>query len=184
MLASPLPPSFLDSYNLSITSFGCKALCIFIRFLVLCYIWWSSSLILFKNDTGYLTSGTAEVLIPLMFLCYIVWFYAVFSFSWGTLFCFFFHLHLFDIVHFQYSLVFVNFLFLRTFWLFLDLMILFHALFVVSHFLLLAWHIFLCQILSLYPDCIYPLPVLGFPILFHFWPTVWYHPCRWSFLAI
>ena len=35
MLASPLPPSFLETYSLSTSSLGCKALCIVISFLVL-----------------------------------------------------------------------------------------------------------------------------------------------------
>ena len=34
MLASPLPPSFLDTYSLSTSSLGCNALCMVISFLV------------------------------------------------------------------------------------------------------------------------------------------------------
>ena len=35
MLVSPLPPSLLDTYNLSTSSLGCKALCMVINFLIL-----------------------------------------------------------------------------------------------------------------------------------------------------
>ena len=58
------------------------------------------------------------------------------------------------------------------------------ALFIVISFIVL-WSI--CQIPSLYPDCIFLLFVLESPILFHFWSTVWCRPCTlggWSFLAI
>ena len=34
MLASPFPPSFLDTYSLLTSSLGCKALCMVIKFLV------------------------------------------------------------------------------------------------------------------------------------------------------
>ena len=59
--------------------------------------------------------------------------------------------------------------------------------FIVFHFSLSACDSFLCQIPSLCPDCISSLPVLGFPILFHFWQTVWCRPYTWGgtfFLAI
>ena len=43
--------------------------------------------------------------------CYVVWFQVVFAFSWDTFFYnFFFHLRLFNSVHFQYSQVLVSFL--------------------------------------------------------------------------
>ena len=45
MLASPLPPSFLDIYSLSTLSMGCNALCMIISFLVLWSICLSSSLV-------------------------------------------------------------------------------------------------------------------------------------------
>ena len=65
MLASPLPPSFLGTYNLPVSSLGCKALSIVIKFLVLRSICLSSSLVLFKNGPEYLTRRTAQVFIPL-----------------------------------------------------------------------------------------------------------------------
>ena len=52
-VASPLPPSFLNTYGLSMSSLGCKAFCIVINFLVLWSICLSSFLIHFKNDPEY-----------------------------------------------------------------------------------------------------------------------------------
>ena len=66
MLANPLPPSFLDTYNQSISSLGCEALCIVIGFLVIWIICLSSSLVYFKNGPVYLSRVTAQVFIPLM----------------------------------------------------------------------------------------------------------------------
>ena len=57
MLASPLPSSFLDTYNLSPSSLGCNALCMVISFLVFRFICLSSSLVYFKNSPDYLTRG-------------------------------------------------------------------------------------------------------------------------------
>ena len=64
MLASPLPPSFLETYSLSTSSLRCKALCIVISFLVLWSICLSSSLVHLRKGPEYLTSGTAQVFIP------------------------------------------------------------------------------------------------------------------------
>ena len=66
MLASPLPPSFLDTYSLSTSSLGCNALCMVISFLVLWSICLSSSRVHLRKGPEYLTSGTAQVFIPLM----------------------------------------------------------------------------------------------------------------------
>ena len=65
MLASPLPPSFLDSYSLSMSSLGCNALCMVISFLVLWSIYLSSSLVHLRKGPEYLMRGTAQVFIPL-----------------------------------------------------------------------------------------------------------------------
>ena len=65
MLVRPLPPSFLDTYNLSTLSLRCTVLCMVISFLVLWSIWLSSSLPHFKNGPKYLTSRTVQVFIPL-----------------------------------------------------------------------------------------------------------------------
>ena len=55
MLVSPLPPSFIDSYSLSLSSLGCSALYIVMSFLFLLCICWSSH--------EYLTKGTAIIII-------------------------------------------------------------------------------------------------------------------------
>ena len=57
---------FLDTYNLSTSSLGCEVLCIVMIFLIVAYIWWSSSLVRFKNAPKYLTRATAQVFIPMM----------------------------------------------------------------------------------------------------------------------
>ena len=66
MLLGPLPPSFLDTYSLSVLSVGYKTLYIVITFLVLWSICLSSSLVHFKNCPEHLTRGTALLFIPLM----------------------------------------------------------------------------------------------------------------------
>ena len=80
-------------------------------------------------------------------------------------FNFSFHLRLFDGVHFQYSQVFVSFIFSQCYDFFLDLVVLFPPSFVVFSFSLLALHISLCQIPSLCPYYLFSLSVLKFPIL-------------------
>ena len=51
MLASPLPPPFLETYSLSTSSLGCNALCIVISFLALWSICLSSYLVHFKKGS-------------------------------------------------------------------------------------------------------------------------------------
>ena len=63
MLASPLPPSFLDTYSRSTSSLGCNALCMDISFLVLWSICLSSSLVHLRKGPEYLTRGTAQIII-------------------------------------------------------------------------------------------------------------------------
>ena len=74
MVASVLLP-FFNTYSMSMLSMECKALSIVIIFLVLRSIYWSSSFLQFKNDPGYLTRGTTEVIILSMWflLCNLVW---------------------------------------------------------------------------------------------------------------
>ena len=95
MLTSPHPP-FLDTYSLSTTSLGYKALCIVISFLA--EILLSSTLRMIPSVlwVGYLS---------LWWDFYVIWFRVVFSSSWVFSFNFFFHLHLFDGVRFEYSQV-------------------------------------------------------------------------------
>ena len=71
------------TYHLSPSSLQWKALGIIMSFLVFWSIFWSSSLIHFKNSPEYLTKGTAKVFILWWDFCYMVWFWVVFSFSWG-----------------------------------------------------------------------------------------------------
>ena len=66
MLASPLPPSFLGTYRLSMSSLGCNALCMVISFLVLWSICLSSSLVHLRKGPEYLTRSTAQVFISLI----------------------------------------------------------------------------------------------------------------------
>ena len=66
MMASSLPPSFLDVYSLSTSSLGCNALCMVISFLVLWSTCLSSSLVHLRKSPEYLTRGTAQIFIPLI----------------------------------------------------------------------------------------------------------------------
>ena len=102
MLASPLPPSFLDTYSLSTSYLECNALCLVISFLVLWSICLSSILVNFKKGPEYLTRVTARVFIPLIrFPSRVEIFFLNFVL----------YLHLFDGVIFQDGHVFVRFFF-------------------------------------------------------------------------
>ena len=66
---------------------------------------------------------------------------------------------------------------------FLDGLVVFLPSVAVFRLSLLASHILLCQIPSLCRHCISSLPVLGFPILFHFWKQFHViHVYGWFFL--
>ena len=111
ILTSALPPPFFDTYSLSKISLGCKTLFIIKSFLVLWSICLSFSLVHFMNGPRYLRKGTAKTFIPLMrFLLY-----SLVSSSFLVLlrysFLNFFHLYLFDSICFQYSQIFLSFLF-------------------------------------------------------------------------
>ena len=129
MLTSLLSP-FLDTYSLSTSFLGYKALYIVLSFLVLWSICLSSSIVHFKNGPEYLTPGITQVFIPLMrFLLY-----SLVSNS-------FLVLPLLPIFPRISTLPF-----LRAFWFFLDSVIQFLRPFVVFCFSLLVWYISLCQI--------------------------------------
>ena len=66
MRASFFSFPLLDTYCMSIPSFGYKILCKVINFLVLWFICLNSFLIHFKNGPDYLTRKTAQVFIPSM----------------------------------------------------------------------------------------------------------------------
>ena len=88
---------------LSVSPLGSKAFCIIMSFLVLRSISWSSSLVHFRNGS--------ECLSLWWDFCYVVWLRVIFSISYYILLIFFFYLHLFDRVPFQYTQVLVSFLF-------------------------------------------------------------------------
>ena len=109
---SSLLPSFIDTYSLSTSSLGCKALRIVMKFLVLNSICWSLPASTLRMSPSNLRGGRPSFLSLWWDFFYVVWLWVVFSFSWSILFFNSFNdLRLFDGVRFQYSKVFVNFLF-------------------------------------------------------------------------
>ena len=112
MLASPLPPSFLDTNSLSMSSLGCNALCMVISFLVLWSICLSLSSVHFRKGPEYLTRGTAQVFIPLIRFLLESFVSSSFPSSPEIFFLnFIFNLHLFDGVSLQDSQVFEGVIF-------------------------------------------------------------------------
>ena len=182
--AGEFSSSFFSWHSRSTSSLGCKASWVFLFYGP--FVEFLLSTIL-RMVPSILRRGQPRCLSLWRDFCYVVWFRVIFSFSWGILFKFI----LSPPYVWKYLLpVFGNickFSFLLAFWCFLDLIVLFLPLITVFCFSLLALHIFLCQIPSLCRHCISSLPVLGFPVLFHFWQTVWCRPCTlgsWVFLAI
>ena len=144
---------------------------------------WSSFLVHFKHGLDYLSRRTTLVFIPLMRIlqCSFVLssFFVLLRYSF---FLFFFHLLMFNGICFQYSQVLVGFHFsVRSdFFLFrssipfvicrLPLFIISLVHFSMANYIPISWQ--------------YILSVLTFPILSHFWQTVWYRQCklgRWCF---
>ena len=91
MLASPIPPTSLDTYSLWTSCLGCNALRMVISFIVLWSICLSSSVVHFKNGPEYLTKDTALVFIALIrflqhsfvlnrYLAFLIYFFLNFSF--------------------------------------------------------------------------------------------------------
>ena len=107
MLASPLPPSFLDTYSLSMSSLGCNVLCMVISFLVPWSIYLSSSHVHFKKGPEYLARETAQVFIPLIRFLLHSFVSSSFLVLLRYSFLIFFHLHLLDGVSFQDAQVFI-----------------------------------------------------------------------------
>ena len=157
-----------------------------ISFLVLWSICLSSPFVHFKNGPEHLTRRSAQVFI--IFIRFLQ--YSLVSnnlFIWDTLFWIFSFIstcltvsasNISNYFYVSFSPSILNFL---------DLLVPSLPSCVVCGFSLLEWRIFLCQIPSLCPDCIFTLPVLEFPILFRLWQTVWCRPCPigdWSFSAI
>ena len=88
IVVSPLSLSFLDSYSLSVSFLGCKALCI-MSFLVLWAICWISYLVRFRTAPSILRRGQPRCLYLWWDSCYTVSVRVVSSFSWRILFNFF-----------------------------------------------------------------------------------------------
>ena len=158
--------SFFPWHIESMSSLGCKALCIVICFLVLWFIYWSSSLVHFKNGPEYLTKDTVQVFIPLMkflprslvsetFLDLLRYLFLFFILSPLVCYC---QLRIFPST--------CNFPFLQASCFFLILAVLILSLFVFFHFSLLSWHIFLCWIPFLHLDCIFLFFVLVSTVFF------------------
>ena len=98
--------SFFSWHQLSV----CIIYAIVMSFLVLMPI--CCSLVHIKDGSEYLTRSQPRYIFLWWDLCDVVWFWVSFSFSSGILsFYFFFHLRMFYGVRFQYSQVFVSFLF-------------------------------------------------------------------------
>ena len=74
MLASPLLPSFLDTYSLSTSSLWCQAFTSSLVFFILCSICRSSSLVQIKNGSEYLMGGMLQEFIPLIIITIIILF--------------------------------------------------------------------------------------------------------------
>ena len=158
MLASPLL-SFFMTYNLSTSSLWCKAVCIVISFLVFWFVSLSSSMIQEWSRVSYEEDSL------LLGSCFILWFQAALLFSWDT-FLIFVHLHLFDCISFQYSQVFVCFLFSECSGIFLDLVVSFLHLCVVSRFSFVARRFFLRHSPSICPDSIFSPPIFFFIFIY------------------
>ena len=144
MLVCPMPSCFFDTCNLFMPSLECKALYIFIIFLVLWFICWSSSLVHFKNGPEYLVRSIAQMLISFIrfslqslvsrsFFISLRYIFLIFSFTVTCL-----------MVSASSIPKYMWFSFFRTFWFFFDLAVLFLPLFFFFYFSLSTWHIFLC----------------------------------------
>ena len=113
MLTNPFSSSFLDLYNLSMSSFACKALCIGISFLALINLSeFFSARSLKLSLPSILQQKLSWSLFRCWDFCWRLWFREVFLFFWGTLFKkFFFHLYLVYVVLFRNSPPLVIFFF-------------------------------------------------------------------------
>ena len=150
-------------------------------FLVPWSICWSSSLVHFKKSLEYLTRGDSQsnyTFDEFVFYSYVSSSFIVPRRNFSE---FFFLLHSFDGDIFPS--IYKFFLLLIR----LDLVVLFLSQLAVFRFSLWVYHIFLCQIFSLYRHCRSSLLVF-FNSFFHFWQRLWCRcPCTWvgrSFFAI
>ena len=166
-------PSFLGTYNLSMSSLEFNALCMVISFLILWSICFSSSLVHFKKGPEYLTRSTAQVFIPLIrfplqcfvsrsFLVLLRYFFFVFSFISTCLMA-----SASKVPKYLYVLYFSE----RSN---LYLAVSFRPSGVICHLSFLAWHIFLYQNPSLWPGCIFLLRILEFPVLLYYFSVIYW----------
>ena len=135
---------------LSMSSLGCKALCIVMGFLVLWFICWSSFFIHFKSRVSYKEDKPMCLSFWWNFY-YIVWFQVVFSFSWDILFQFFLSSPLVWWSPLSIFPSICKFPFLRAFSFFSWFCISFPFIICRFRFSLWTW----CQIPSLYRHCLY-----------------------------
>ena len=97
ILVSPLPPYFLVTYNLSMSSLGCKAIWIVMSIFVLWSISANYFLVHFRDGPENLTrEGVSNIFLDLLRYPFLK---------------FFFHVHLFGGICFQYYQVWASFLF-------------------------------------------------------------------------
>ena len=157
---NPLPLSSLDTYNPSVSSLRYETLrIIIINFLALWSIYLSSLHVHFKNDSEYLTRGTTQVFILLIFLQQ-----NLVSRSLLSLLRYFFLNFSFISVWWCPLSIFpntCNFPSLQAFLCFPDLAVLFLLLFLFSHFSLLDSTFFdgkfHSHILAIYSYCLHIL---------------------------
>ena len=162
MLASPLPPSFLDTYILSLLSLGCKGLCIVISFLVLWFICLSSSFVHFSFVI--LKRGSLSVcLFDEIPVCFREFFRSS------------------DIFYFLSCLMAsasnISKFFQDSFCPSVLILSWFGTSFLSVVFFCFACHIFLCQIQILYPDYTVFLFLLESPLFLPFLQTTWCQTC-------
>ena len=151
MIWRPLPPSFLIMYNLSMPSLACKDLCIII-------IISSPFVELLPSFTLRLVPSrfkgrNPRYLSPRLNFRYIVWFWIVFL----AFLRYYIFLSSPIVWNFRLPILRRNPCVLIFSWFGTS----FPFIICRFYFSLLEWHILLCRIAFLYPDCIFSLPVLA-----------------------
>ena len=159
MLKSPCPLPFLKTYSLSISLLVCEALYTVISFLVHLSFCISSSLVHFKNGPEYLTIRTAQVYIP--FIRFLL--YSLVSSNFLVLLRYSFESFSFISTCLMVPVSNISMYLHASFSPCVQIFSWFgcsiHSVIYGYSFSLLAWRIFLFQIPSLWPDCIFPVTV-------------------------
>ena len=130
-------------------------------FFFLWSICWSF-IVCFKNGTCTLQREKARVFIALRK-------FVLYSLVWSS---------------FLFSEDTYKFLFFWVFWFLFDFLALFLPSLVVFGFYLLSWHIFLGKIPHLYPNCLFSLLVLGFPVIFHLFTLLEFFTGVWVTVSL